>query len=45
MDTTLIAIIVAAFVIAGTIKGAFGIGLPTTSITIPGTNLVYKKLL
>lgn len=43
MDPTLIAIIVAAFLIAGTIKGAIGVGLPTTAIAILGTGLGLRE--
>ncbi len=43
MDTTLLAIIVAAFLIAGTIKGAIGVGLPTTAIAILGTGLGLRE--
>jgi len=43
MDTALIAIIVAAFLTAGTIKGAIGVGLPTTAIAILGTGLELRE--
>lgn len=34
VDATFIAVVIAAFLLAGTIKGALGVGLPTTSIAI-----------
>lgn len=43
MDTSLIAIIVVAFLAAGTIKGAVGVGLPTTAIAILGTGLGLRE--
>ena len=39
MDTTSMAIIVAAFLVAGSIKGAIGVGLPTTAIAILSVSL------
>jgi len=43
MDFTLIAIIAIAFTVAGTIKGAIGVGLPTTAIAILGTGLGLRE--
>jgi uncharacterized protein len=39
MDATTLVLIVAAFLIAGAIKGAIGVGLPTTAIAILGAGL------
>jgi len=43
MDFTLVAIIAIAFAVAGTIKGAIGVGLPTTAIAILGTGLGLRE--
>jgi uncharacterized membrane protein YfcA len=43
MDSTLLATIVVAFIIAGAIKGAIGVGLPTTAIAILGTGLSLRE--
>ncbi len=43
MDFTLVAIIAFAFTAAGTIKGAIGVGLPTTAIAILGTGLGLRE--
>ncbi|MDE0814652.1 MAG: sulfite exporter TauE/SafE family protein [Alphaproteobacteria bacterium] len=42
MDTSTLTLIVAAFLIAGSIKGAIGVGLPTTAIAILGTGLALQ---
>ncbi len=39
MDPYFIAVVIVAFLLAGTIKGALGVGLPTTSIAILGAAL------
>jgi uncharacterized membrane protein YfcA len=39
MDDTVLVLIVVAFLIAGAIKGAIGVGLPTTAIAILGAGL------
>lgn len=43
MDSTLLATIVVAFIVAGAIKGAIGVGLPTTAIAILGTGLSLRE--
>ncbi len=43
MDAMLLAIIVVAFLAAGTIKGAIGVGLPTTAIAILGAGLGLRE--
>lgn len=43
MDPTLLATITVAFIIAGAIKGAIGVGLPTTAIAILGTGLSLRE--
>lgn len=42
MDVIILTIIVAAFLVAGSIKGAIGVGLPTTAIAILGTGLALR---
>jgi uncharacterized membrane protein YfcA len=43
MDLSLLTIIIIAFLIAGTIKGAIGVGLPTTAIAILGTGIGLRE--
>ncbi|NKB56557.1 MAG: TSUP family transporter [Alphaproteobacteria bacterium] len=43
MDPTLLIIIAVAFLTAGAIKGAIGVGLPTTAIAILGTGLSLRE--
>lgn len=43
MDPTLLATIAVAFIVAGAIKGAIGVGLPTTAIAILGTGLSLRE--
>ncbi len=43
MDITLATVIVIAFVVAGTIKGAIGVGLPTTAIAILSSGLGLRE--
>jgi uncharacterized membrane protein YfcA len=43
LDTYTIVIIAVAFLVAGTIKGAMGAGLPTTSIAIMGAALGLRE--
>jgi uncharacterized protein len=42
VDSTTLTIIFAAFLVAGSIKGAIGVGLPTTAIAILGTGLALR---
>ena len=43
MDTTSLVIIVVAFLVAGSIKGAIGVGLPTTAIAILSIGLGLRE--
>jgi uncharacterized membrane protein YfcA len=43
IDATLLTIIAVAFITAGAIKGAIGVGLPTTAIAILGTGLSLRE--